>query len=145
MLKRIDSLISSIFNLLVKANGRNLSPATLDVVKGRLQRVEAMMKGCEAGESSFDVYLWIRTVQKLQRYGHRLEEVFRFLTISPLALPSRDFSVLASIASKSRSPYAARILRSMVQPGLIAQMLPELRNSDFALFLSSLARVSLVP
>ncbi|EDO05143.2 hypothetical protein BBOV_I000490 [Babesia bovis T2Bo] len=90
---------------------------------------------------------WIAAIQRAQAYGLRLttpmvilKDAFENEQLKLKGLSSREFATLASICASQRTEESYRILKLMCHDNIVAWMIPDLNNSDFALFLSSLAK-----
>ncbi|ORM42045.1 uncharacterized protein BXIN_0916 [Babesia sp. Xinjiang] len=90
---------------------------------------------------------WIAAVQRAQMYGIRLVTPLRLINnafddgkLKLRGLSSREFATLASVCAIYRTDETESILNKMCDPELLRLVLPDMTNSDYALFLNALAR-----
>ncbi|GFE52653.1 ABC-type sugar transport systems,permease component, putative [Babesia ovis] len=94
---------------------------------------------------------WIAALQRASVYKislikplKLLNEIFENGQLKLRGLSSREFATLASVCARQRSPDSDAILDKMCDTKVLDIMLPDLMHSDYALFLSSLARTGRV-
>ncbi|KAK2197807.1 hypothetical protein BdWA1_000810 [Babesia duncani] len=131
-----------------RSSGTTLDSSTLAAVSKRLESVSACIKK-DVGIDNIilDYPEWFALIQRLQLHNLTLDQPFRILLealendeFKLNGLTSREFATLVSITSKSTCPYAAALLDKLCDTQTLVPMISEMRNSDLAATLSSLAK-----
>ncbi|KAK1444187.1 hypothetical protein BgAZ_100930 [Babesia gibsoni] len=130
-----------------------------DLDRAKYEEARHLVQCVNSALSNFDLNThvlrehstWIAAAQRAQRYSLDLSEPLRVLATAISegkwklkGIASREFGTLANVCSKAGCPEARSILRKMCSNDLIGAVLPDMRHSDFALFLTSLAKSRMI-